>query len=329
VAEASGVSYQTVSRVINNHPNVADTTRARVLDAIARLGYRPNRTARSLVTRRSRTVGIVSFGIEYYGPSQMLVNIEAALRERDYSLGIVSVDDLSIEQLRRAVDHLGGHPVDGLVFIAPIADVVLNEVPELCAGIPFVMIDVPFENRIPSVVIDQRRGSQLATRHLIELGHRRICEVSGPLGWYGSDERHAAWIETLHAAGLEPGLSVAGDWTAAGGYAAVRELLARADSFTALVIANDQMALGAIRALREAGLRVPDDISVVGFDDVPEAAFFEPPLTTVRQEFREMGRQTVDYLVALIEGDDTSIHRRTLYPVLVERASARSVDPER
>lgn len=323
VAKASGVSYQTVSRVINNHPNVANKTRARVLDVIERLGYRPNRAARSLVTRRSCTVGIVSYGIEYYGPSRMLGNIEAALRERGYSLGIVSTEDLSIEQLRSAVDHLGGHSVDGLVFITPIADVELGNIAELCSGLPFVMTDVPLDNRIPSVVIDQRHGSRLVTQHLIDLGHQRICEARGPFGWFDADERHLAWRETMHEAGLDPGLSIEGDWTAASGYTATKELLAEAGGFTALVAGNDQMALGAIRALREAGLHVPNDVSVVGFDDVPEAAYFEPPLTTVQQDFKAMGQQTVDYLIAAIEGTDTTIHRRTLYPKLIERKSAR------
>lgn len=328
VAEASGVSYQTVSRVINDHPNVADATRARVLATIERLGYRPNRAARSLVTRRSSTIGIVSFGIAYYGPSQMLGNIEGALRERGYSLVIVNIDDLSLEQLRVAVDNLRGHPVDGLVFITPIADVELGEVAELCAGIPFVMTDVHLHSRIPTVVIDQRRGSELVTRHLIELGHRSIGEISGPLGWFDSDERHLAWRETLLEADLELGPSIEGDWTASGGYRAAQELLSRGEAFTALVVGNDQMALGAIRALREAGLRVPDDVSVVGFDDVPEAAYFEPPLTTVRQNFAEMGQQTVDYLITLIEGSDASVHRRTLNPVLVERGSSRRRERE-
>jgi DNA-binding LacI/PurR family transcriptional regulator len=322
VAKRCGVSYQTVSRVINNHPHVARETRARVLSAIQALGYRPNRAARSLVTKRSSVIGIISFGTGYYGPAQMVMNIELALKTRGYGLTFSTIDELSLEQLVGAIDDLIGQGVDGIVMITPIAEIDLEAVATFCAEVPFVMIDAELGEHVPSVVIDQRRGAELATRHLIDLGHQAICEISGPLSWHDAKLRHQGWLETLQASGLRPGASLEGDWTAAGGYAAARRLLAGNVEFSALIAGNDQMALGAMRALRERGLEVPGDVSVVGFDDIPEAVYFEPPLTTVRQDFKALGRQSAEYLIALIDTPDMPLRQRVLQPQLVERLSA-------
>lgn len=321
VAALSGVSYQTVSRVINNHPSVAESTRKRVLKIIEELDYRPNRAARSLVTRRSQTIGIISYGVKYYGPTQMLMNIEAAVRHQGYGLALTTTDELSLPELGRAIKDLVSQNVDGIVIITPIADVDLTRVTKLCANTPFVMVDADPSAHIPSVAIDQRHGATLATRHLIDLGHRKICEISGPLNWYDAKLRHEGWLATLHQAGLAPGPSIEGDWTAAGGYTAMQQLLAKGHEFSAVFIGNDQMALGAIRALREVGICVPLDISIVGFDDVPEAAYFDPPLTTIRQDFQALGQQSVEYLLALITKPSTPLHQRVLYPNLIVRSS--------
>lgn len=321
VADHCGVSYQTVSRVLNEHPHVATETRARVLRAIVELGYRPNYVARSLATHRTHTIGMVSFGMTYYGPAQMTVNIESALKAKGYRLAFSTLDALTSEQLRDAIDHLLSQVVDGLVMITPITDVNLDMVQELCAGVPVVMIDIRRGEQVPSVVIDQRHGAMLATQHLIELGHRHICEISGPLSWCDAEQRHQGWQRAMRAARLALGQSIEGDWSAAGGYRAAQELLELNVPMTALVVGNDQMALGAIRALRERGLHVPQDISVTGFDDVPEAAFYDPPLTTVQQDFKALGLQSVEYLINLIENEDTPPHQRVLYPKLIERGS--------
>jgi LacI family transcriptional regulator len=325
VALRSGVSYQTVSRVINNHPSVAEATRKRVLQVIAELDYRPNRAARSLVTRRSQTVGIISYGIEYFGPAQMVMNIEAAVRRRGYGLALTTIEELSLPELSRAISDLVSQNVDGIVMITPIASIDLKVIIALCAATPVVMVDIDPSERIPSVAIDQRHGAQLATQHLIDLGHRHLCEISGPLNWYDARLRHEGWLATLKESGLAPGLSFEGDWTAAGGYAAMRQLLDKGKEFSAVFVGNDQMALGAIRALREAGLRVPHDVSIVGFDDVPEAAYFDPPLTTVKQDFRALGQQSIEYLMRLIGRATTSPNQCVLYPHLVVRLSTMSV----
>lgn len=325
VAEAAGVSYQTVSRVINDHPHVAAGTRRRVLKAIKQLGYQPNAAARQLVTGRSNMIGIVSFGLGYYGPSQMVLNIESALRSHGFGLIVTTINELADNELATAVQNLRSQRADGLVLITPLVEMDVEKTVDLLEGLRYVMIDVEQQDQVPSIAIDQAYGSRLATRHLIDLGHRSLAEISGPLRWYDARSRHQGWLEMLAEAGLEPGLQAEGDWTARGGYEAARQLLRDGLRFTGLVVANDQMALGAIHALREHGFRIPEDVSVTGFDDVPEAAFFQPPLTTVRQDFTALGQQSVAYLVSLLEDPSTPLHQRVLYPTLIPRRSTAEV----
>lgn len=324
VAEHASVSYQTVSRVINHHPSVATKTRTRVLKAIAELGYRPNQAAQSLVTRRSKTVGIISSGTKYYGPAQMVTNIETALKARGYGLAVATLEEPTLEQMHSAVDQLNRQSVDGFILITPIQRNSSTEISQLLDS-PFIMVDIKLGEQIPSVIIDQRYGAKIATQHLLDLGHRDVCEISGPLTWSDAEQRHQGWLLALREAGIDSCVSVESDWTAAGGYAATRQLLEKT-SFTALFVGNDQMALGAMRAFWEHGLRVPDDVSIVGFDDVPEAAFYTPPLTTVRQDFTTLGRQSVEYLMALIQAPHTPTHQRVLYPELVARHSTSQLE---
>jgi DNA-binding LacI/PurR family transcriptional regulator len=321
VARRSGVSYQTVSRVINEHPNVADATRTRVLAAIAELDYHPNRAARSLVTRRSNTIGIVTFGAAYYGPTQMMVNVEAALRTRGYGLTFTTVDGGSESGMGRAIREFRSRSLDGIVMITPVASVDVAAIVTLCGDTPFVMVDVDPGQRVHSVAIDQAHGATLAAQHLIDLGHRRVATISGPLFWHDARLRQESWLRSLRASGITPGPGVESDWTASGGFDAAQRLLGLDGALTALLVGNDQMALGANRALRDAGRRVPEDVSVVGYDDIPEAAYFDPPLTTVRQDFVELGEQSVEYLTALIATPSTPPHQRVLYPQFVVRSS--------
>ncbi len=323
VALLAGVSSQTVSRVVNNHPYVSEDTRRRVLTAIRKLNYHPNRAARSLATRRSCTIGVIGYDITFYGPAQMVTHIEQTAKRRGYTVILATVDSMTLDEVSQAVVGVGANAVDGLLFISPVVGVTYNDLVNVCGSVPFVQIDTELFANVPSVVIDQRYGSQIATQHLIDLGHRVIAEISGPLTWYGAQARHTSWRDTLLAAGLEPGPSVEGDWTARSGYEAAKRLLAQGARFTGLVVGNDQMALGALSALHEHGLRVPEDVSVVGFDDVPEAAYFSPPLTTVRQNFAALGEQSVEYLITLVEKPDTPVHQRVLYPQFIERQSTR------
>jgi DNA-binding LacI/PurR family transcriptional regulator len=326
VAALAGVSSQTVSRVVNNHPYVSDETRRRVEEAIRQLNYYPNRAARSLATQRSCMLGIVTYGMMHYGPAQMMSNVEQTAKGRGYSVSFTSVNSMSPEAIREALETIGGREMDGLVLITPVLGISHPDLAAICGGVPFVQVDTELAAQVPSVVIDQRYGAQLVAQHLIDLGHKRICAISGPLNWHGARARFDSWRATLRAAGLEPGESVEGDWTAAGGYTATCQLLDAGARFTALFVSNDQMALGAIRALRTRGLRIPEDISVAGFDDTPEAAYFEPPLTTVQQDFAALGEQSVEYLIALIDKPETPFHQRVLYPHLIVRESTWAVE---
>ncbi|GAB5426473.1 MAG: LacI family DNA-binding transcriptional regulator [Crocinitomicaceae bacterium] len=325
VANHSGVSYQTVSRVINEHPSVADSTRKRVRESIQELNYRPNRAARSLVTNRSDTIAIISFGTSFYGPAQILSNITHHAKNSGYRVSPSMVQKLKRKDVKLALDELHGQLIDGIIMIAPIVSDFMLEISELVGDIPFVQIDTQPQEDIASVVIEQAYGSMLATRHLIDLGHRQIAEISGPLNWYDGIMRHQSWVDTMDEYNLPHDMSAEGNWSAKSGYEALRSLLKNGAKFTGLVVANDQMALGAIAALNEANLRVPQDVSVVGFDDIPEAAYYLPALTTIFQDFSALGKHAVEYLVSLMEDQEIAIDHRVLYPELIIRNSTVSL----
>jgi DNA-binding LacI/PurR family transcriptional regulator len=326
VARLSGVSYQTVSRVINNHPYVAEETRKRVLKTIRDLNYRPNRAARSLVTNRSDTIAIISFGTTFYGPGQMLSHITQYANNNGYRVTPSFVQKLEREEVVAALDELHGHLIDGLIIIAPIVSDFMHEIGDLVGDIPFIQIDTRPQPGIASVVIDQLYGTKLVVDHLLGLGHRRIAEISGPRHWYDGIMRHQSWVDIMQQHQLPYHMSVEGNWTAQSGYEAVRVLLNKGAEFTGLVVANDQMALGAIAALTELGLQVPEDVSVVGFDDIPESAYFLPSLTTIHQDFEALGEQSVEYLVSLIKSPRTPLHQRVLHPKLIVRNSTASAN---
>ncbi len=293
VAERAGVSAQTVSRVANGSPRVDPATRARVERAMADLGYRMHRAARALRTGQTSTIGLVVSTLATVGNSRMLQAISEAAAERDYALAVVTVGERGI---REAFARLRSQGVDGAV--------VLNEATELArdteppADLHLVVVDSPPDARFSIVQTDHAGGARAATRHLLDLGHPVVHHLAGPARSFAAAERERGWREALAEAGVAPPEPVRGDWSSASGNAAVRRL---ADA-TAIFVANDQMALGALRALADAGRRVPEDVALVGFDDIADAAEFRPPLTTVRQDFDALGRRAVAALVEAIEG---------------------------
>jgi DNA-binding LacI/PurR family transcriptional regulator len=300
VAARCGVSYQTVSRVANGSPLVADVTRARVLEAIAELNYRPNLAARRLATQRSSLIGMVGTRVTYYGPAQVMISVEESAKRLGYNLMFVALERSSDPELRAAIEALCEHQVDGLV-IAVRARGRIDLIRKLCRQVPFVTLGSGTPADVPTVVVDERHGVRLATRHLIELGHNRIACIGGPSGWPASRDRRQAWGQTIRSAGLRPGPCVEGDWSAESGYEATISLLKTAfGQFTAIMAGNDHMALGALRALHEKGLHVPGEISVIGYDDLPESRFFEPPLTTVHHDFAWEGQRCVEMLFRAI-----------------------------
>lgn len=320
VAREAGVSYQTVSRVINDNSHVSPDTRDRVLKVIDTLGFRPNRAAQILQTERSHTLEVV---MPYFGFNRVLYDMARASNQLGYHFVISAV---STEEFPSILESSASRLIDGLILIPliPINDN-YDELIRLTDGLPFVQIGAKLGAHLPSVIYDQAKGARLATQHLIDLGHRKIAEISGPLLNYDGYDRHQGWLATLEDNGIEPEISVEGDFTIDGGYQVMRELLDVSMDFTAVVIGNDSMALGAQSALRERGLRVPDDVSVVGFDDLPESAHFIPGLTTIRQDFAVLGRLAVEYIISMIENPDTPVHQRVLLPKLIIRESTRAI----
>jgi DNA-binding LacI/PurR family transcriptional regulator len=320
VARVAGVSQMTVSRVLNDHPLVAATTRARVVAAIDELGYRRNAAARTLVTRRSQTLGVVSAHTALYGPVSTLLGVEQAAREAGYFVSIVSLPHLDLDSVGAALDRLIDQAVDGIIVIAPqvrSAEALVR----LPRPIPVVAVEAGPPD-FPVVAIDQQLGGMLATQHLLDLGHETVWHVAGPRDWLEADGRLAGWRGALEAAGRPVPTLLQGDWSPRSGHEAGL-ILARTRGATAVFVSNDQMALGLLRAFNENGIRVPQEISVVGYDDIPEAAYFSPPLTTVRQNFDEVGRVSIDLLLSLLHDElPAGALRRTIAPHLVVRQSS-------
>ena len=320
VALLAGVSHQTVSRVLNQHPNVRTETRARVAAAIATLGYRRNSAARTLVTQRSSTIGIITSGSTLWGPSSALIAVERAARAAGYFVSVASLVSTEPALVAEALAYFHGQSVEGIVVIAPEA-ALAHAADPLPGEVPVVLVSADIEPsagvRITSV--DQEAGARLATCHLIGLGHRSIVHIAGPLPWFDAAARQRGWEAELRSAGLRVVAPVVGDWTAASGYEAGQKLLGGRMP-TAVFASNDLMALGLIRALHDAGVDVPGDVSVVGFDDIPGAAHFIPGLTTVRQDFDALGRQCIDILLGALAGEaDDS---KAICPTLIVRESS-------
>ncbi|GAA3785677.1 LacI family DNA-binding transcriptional regulator [Streptomyces coacervatus] len=321
VARLAGVSKQTVSRVLNDHPSVRPETREAVLEAMRSLGYRPSRSARSLASGRTRMLGVISFDAARYGPASVLTAINTAAQDAGYLVSSIALDTADQDTVVRAVDRLSAEGADGVIAIAPqrrvgraLADARLDT--------PLVVLENDVAGGASVVTADSRTGARKATEHLLDLGHRTVWHIAGPAGWTSADHRLASWRETLAAAGADVPEPLFGDWSADSGYELGR-LLARRPDVTAVFASNDQMALGLLHALHETGRSVPDEVSVVGYDDIPEAAHLLPPLTTVRTDFTEIGTRSLRLLLNRVEGRTEPVPVEPLVPVeLVVRRSS-------
>lgn len=312
VAARAGVSRQTVSRVLNEHPDVAPETRERVLAAVVELGYRMNNAARALGTRRSRTIGVLASDTLQYGPSRSIAAIEASARAAGFWVSTAFADSGDVSSVAAAMAHLQAQSVDGLIVFAPHART-LEALDDLDAGVPLAVLHAAGRGE-PGLSVDQAAGARAAIRALADSGHRSIAHLAGPADWLEAEARAAGVVAALEERGFPPGLVLEGDWTAKSGHAAAE--VVRDSGVTAVFAGNDQMALGLIGGLRALGISVPEQISVVGFDDTPDAAYFWPPLTTVRQDFDEPARRAVAAVtgIAAVPADPVA-------PVLVARDS--------
>jgi DNA-binding LacI/PurR family transcriptional regulator len=298
-----------------------------VLAAIEELGYRRNSSARALVTRRTHTLGVVALDTTLFGPASTLSGIEEAARAEGYLTSTVSLRRPSREALAQALEHLGEWGVEGAVVITPQRQAVVA-LSGMRHSFPVVTVEGGHDLNIPGVSVDQYLGAQLTTSHLLAAGHHTVWHVAGPQDWLEAEARTAGWRAVLEEAAAEVPPSLLGDWSPLSGYRAGQQLAGqavrgarRSAALTAVFVANDQMALGVLRAFREAGIRVPDDVAVAGFDDIPEAEYFAPPLTTVRQDFEAVGRASIGLLLDRIEGNSPLDPHLVIDPHLIVRSS--------
>lgn len=330
VAKAAGVSAQTVSRVLNQHPDVSADTRARVQKIILEMGYAPNSIAQSLSRGRSHTLGVIGYGLEYFGSTGVLRGIEHKANKLGYSLLLSLIDQVEPRRVDRVVGDLLSRQVDGMIWIVPGRQDHARWLSEKLGdfSIPFVYLNKSPIHQELIVALDNRAGGRLATQHLLEQGYRQIGIITGPDQWWEAMERQAGWQEALSENGITPDakLKVAGDWNAASGEVGLTTLLAQNPAFDAVFVCNDQMALGALQAARRHGLRVPEDLGIVGFDDLPESAYFFPPLTTIRQNTLALGALSVEVLCARIDaqpnGEAIATGISWIQPRLIVRQSS-------
>ncbi|WP_336920878.1 LacI family DNA-binding transcriptional regulator [Aquipuribacter sp. SD81] len=316
VAKAAGVSHMTVSRVLNGHSNIRESTRERVLKAIEETNYTRNSIARALATRRAMRIGVLVDSPVQHGPNSTLRALESAARDVGYSVSSFSIDD-DTSKVDTGVVELVTQGCEALCVIAP-RESSLDLLRRRSTGLPTLLIKAEPEPGMHTLAVDQRLGARLAVDHLLSLGHRTVHHLAGPQDWYDARGRVQGWQEALTDAGVAPPDPVAGDWTSDRGYevAVGGEL----DGATAVFASNDQMALGVVHGLVERGVRVPEDVSVVGFDDLPDSGHFLPPLTTVRQDFAALGALALRRVIAAIEDADVAQHE-VIGPDLVVRAS--------
>jgi DNA-binding LacI/PurR family transcriptional regulator len=330
VAQAARVSTQTVSRVINSRPDVSPTTRARVQQVIKELEYSPNVIARSLSRGRTNTFGVVGFGLSYFGPSSVLLGIEQKTNELGFSLLLSLLDDFDAAQIDGILRNLLSRQVDGIIWAVPGNDRLVGE---LSGRFCEISVPVVYLNKLKNqdeiiVAMDNRLGGRLATEHLFEQGYRQIGIITGPTDWWEAQEREMGWREIMGEAGINnlDELIVNGDWTAASGDVGLHSLLAKSPDMEAVFASNDQMALGALQAARRLGVNVPQDLGIVGFDDIPEAAYFYPSLTTIRQNAIALGALAVDqmcnYIKAREKNDDFEPDVKWIEPRLIVRGSS-------
>jgi DNA-binding LacI/PurR family transcriptional regulator len=258
-----------------------------------------------------------------------MVSVEMTAKKHGYNVMLSELPEVNLEEVRRSIDELCDRQVDGIVFLIPL-QLEMDFIRSICQDVPFIAIDVDLGPRLPIVMVDQDRGARLAIEHVTDLGHRQIAFICGPSQWRAAKLRTHGWMKALQRANLAPGPMLEGDWSAKSGYFAALELIRHhRGEFTALVTANDHTALGALSAFRENGIEVPDEISVIGYDGMPESEFYQPPLTTIYQDFAALGEVSVEFLLTMINQHGTSPQRFLLKPVLIPRRSTASLNRKR
>ena len=305
VAREAGVSTQTVSRVINERPDVAPETRRRIKEIIDQLGYQPSALARSLIHQRSYTIGVVTAGLKFIGPSRTLNGITFQAEEMGYTLLLKELPRFNTNEVEPILNSLIARQVDGIIWAVPeVSDNrawLQEQLPDL--PVPILFLTMEPTDGLSIVSIDNYHGGRMATEHLLQNGYQQIGHIAGPMDWWESRRRKEGWEDVLSEAGLaHSDRQVAeGTWSSASGERAIRLLVEQYPEIDAVFVANDQMALGVLQYTCQIGLQVPQDLGVVGFDGIAESAYFWPPLTTVSQDQHTLGCTAVSELVQNIE----------------------------
>lgn len=331
VAKLAGVSTKTVSRVVNNQGEIADATRERVQAAIKQLDYRPNILARSLIHQRSNTMAVVAWGIDYFGPSRTVVGIERQAHELGYSLFLNLVSRPGETEIEHVLDSLIAYRVEGIIWAVPEVgnNRVWLESSHLEQLPPIVFLSMEARPGLAIVAVDNFSGAKQATQHLIDQGRRKTGIITGPMSWWEARERYAGWKAAMQQNNLTTSSSLVfeGEWTAAAGEQGLIELLKREPDIDAVFASSDQIALGAMGTAHRLGKQIPQDLAIVGFDNMPESACFWPPLTTVYQQLIDVGRTAVQTLHTMIEAkrqsktpNDATV--TLVQPELIVRASS-------
>ena len=328
VAQAAGVSTQTVSRVMNKFSYVSEETRQRVEVVVEQLGYRPSTLARSLIQQRSYTLGVVTFGLKFLGPSRTLNGIADQADKLGYMLLMKELDNFEKHSLNEVMDSLLARQVDGIIWVAP--EIGSNHdwvdksesIPE-----PVLFLAMRPRTGISSVATDNHQGAVMATQHLLENGRKRVGHISGPLSWWEAEERKRGWRETLEKAGLDAPeqFCTEGNWSSASGEQAFLQLLEAYPNMDSIFVANDQMALSVLREAHRQGIHVPDQLAVIGFDNLPESAYFYPSLTTISQDLQLLGEEAVQRIVEMIQARQNNqpipSQSQFIQPTLIVRES--------
>jgi len=331
VAQAAGVSTQTVSRVMNKFSYVSDETRQRVEEIVEQLGYRPSTLARSLIQQRSYTLGVVTFGLKHIGPSRTLNGIADKADQLGYMLLMKEIENTN--RFNDVIDSFLSRQVDGILWVAPeIGDnhAWVDEGLEKIS-VPILFVAMQPRKGIPSVSTDNYRGAVMAIQHLLDCGRKKIGHISGPSDWWEADERKRGWRDALQTAGMDVSeqYCVEGNWSSASGEQALIQLLNSFPDMDAVFVANDQMALSVLREALRQGIRVPEQLAVVGFDNIPESAYFYPSLTTISQDLQMLGEQSVQNIVEMIRSrqENQPVLARSMFiqPTLLIRESSKQV----
>ena len=334
VAKAAGVSTQTVSRVINNRPDVAPKTRAMVQKVVRELGYAPNYFARSLSSGKTNTLGVIGFGLEYFGPSNVLTGISKEADQYGFSVLLSIIEHLTEEQIKKVLNQFVAQQVLGIIWAVPGFTDTMKMIAEVTTGLPVPLVLLNREPLQKNIVVsvDNRAGARLATEHLLEQKYRKVGIITGPLTWWEAQERLAGWREVMqqfYPSGLDE-LVFEGDWTVESGDCGFEALYNNHSDLDAIFVSNDQMALGVIQAANRNGLNIPQDLGIVGFDNIPESKFFFPPLTTINQPTRKLGALAVARLYECLQHEDIDecFHSKenVIRPELIVRQSSRYIE---